>query len=264
MRDRLPDFSAQATHFPEVHREAFALEFGQFLEQTDGIGQSERLFDLLSAFALNFDCPWVAYGSLTPKKSPKSPPDDPLVILNFPDEWQKRYSEMGYDGIDPIIKTSRMRAGAFRWSEVYDDVRTTEDERRVLDEASSFGLRSGISVPLHGPGGNFAVMSFAQAWHGEFKDRSIAYLQLAALHFHSKVAKFANSDGIEETPNFSSREKECILWAARGKSSWETGRIVGISENTVNFHLKNLMKKLGTNSRTVAALKAVNFGIIVP
>ncbi|WP_202330509.1 autoinducer binding domain-containing protein [Mesorhizobium sp. L-8-3] len=122
-------------------------------------------------------------------------------------EWQKRYFEMGYDRIDPIIKASRARAGAFRWSEVYNDVSTTEDERRVFDEAATFGLRSGISVPLHGPGGSFAIMSFAQARDGEFQNRRITYLQLAALHFHLRVTKFANSSGIEETPDLSPRQK---------------------------------------------------------
>ncbi|WP_245461579.1 hypothetical protein [Mesorhizobium sp. M6A.T.Ce.TU.002.03.1.1] len=38
----------------------------RFLDQTDSIAQSEQLFDMLSAFAFNFDCPWVAYGPLAP------------------------------------------------------------------------------------------------------------------------------------------------------------------------------------------------------
>ncbi|MES0151786.1 LuxR family transcriptional regulator [Mesorhizobium sp. M0012] len=250
-------------HFSEAAREAFAVEFGRFLDQTVGITQSERLFDLLSAFALNFDCPWIAYGSLAPgQRGLKLIRRDPAVMLNCPDEWQERYFEMGYDRIDPIMKTSRKRADAFRWSEVYNDGSTTEDERRVFDEAATFGLRSGISVPLHGPEGSFAIMSFARPWNREFQNRTITYLQLAALHFHLRVAKCANSAGIEGAPNLSLREKECILWTARGKSSWEIGKILGISLNTVNFHIKNVKQKLDASSRTLAAIKAVNFGII--
>lgn len=250
-------------HFPTAAGEAFAVEFGRFLAKTDGVAQSEQLFDLLSAFALNFDCPWIAYGSLTPNQK-FSRPDrrDPALMLSYPDEWQERYFQRGYDRIDPLIKKSRKCAGAFRWSEVYNDASTTEDERRVFDEAAAFGLRSGISVPLHGPSGRFAIMSFAQASDREFQNRTITYLQFAALHFHLRVAKFANLSDIEEAPDLSLREKECILWTARGKSSWEIGQILGISINTVNFHIKNLMRKLDTASRTVAAIKAINFGII--
>lgn len=60
----------------------------------------------------------------------------------------------------------------------------------------------------------------------------------------------------------SSRERDCLTWAARGKSSWDIGAILEISENTVNFHIKNAMKKLRTTSRTVAAIKAMQLGII--
>ncbi|MES0039823.1 LuxR family transcriptional regulator [Mesorhizobium sp. M0046] len=249
--DRLSLVSSM--HFPMATREAFAAEFSRFIDQTDGVAHSEELFDLLSAFALNFDCPWIAYHSLS---------GGPAIMLNYPDEWQQRYFEMGYDRIDPIIKTSRKRANAFRWSEVYNDARTTEEERRVFDEAATCGLRSGISVPLHGSDASFAIMSFAKLGGREFQNRTITYLQLAALHFHLKVAKFADPIGFEEAPGLSSREKECILWTARGKSSREIGIILGITVNTVNFHIKNVLRKMDTSSRTVASIKAVNSGII--
>ncbi|MES0063984.1 LuxR family transcriptional regulator [Mesorhizobium sp. M0041] len=250
-------------HYPEATGEAFAIEFGRFLDRTDGVAQAERLFDLLSAFALNFDCRWVAYGSISSnQKDLKSVRCDPAALLNFPEEWQERYFKMGYDTIDPIIKTCRTRADAFRWSEVYNDVSTTEEERRVFNEAATFGLRSGISVPLHGPDRSFAIMSFAQAWKGELPNKTITYLQSAALHFHYKVTKFASSSGTERGPDLSPREKDCILWISRGKSSWEIGRILGISVDTVNFHVKNVLRKTDTSNRTAAAIKALSYGII--
>jgi DNA-binding CsgD family transcriptional regulator len=61
----------------------------------------------------------------------------------------------------------------------------------------------------------------------------------------------------------SEREKACLSWTALDKSSWEIGRILAISENTVVFHIKNAMKKLDTNTRTGAAVKAIQLGLIV-
>ncbi|MGX9147933.1 LuxR family transcriptional regulator [Mesorhizobium sp. 128a] len=248
---------------PRAAKELVAVEFGRFLDKTDGVAQSEQLFDLLSAFALNFDCPWIAYGSFTPRQEILQPVRrDPAVMLNYPDEWQERYFEMGYDRIDPIIKASRKWAGAFRWSEVYNDASTTEEQRVVFEEAAMFGLKSGVSVPLHGPHGRLAIMSFAQPWDGEIQNTTVTYLQLAALHFHLLVGGFADSSGMEDLPNLTPKERECILWTARGKSSWETGQILGVSVNTVNFHLKNAMRKLHASTRTFAAVKAISFGII--
>ncbi|MER8522580.1 LuxR family transcriptional regulator [Mesorhizobium sp. M1076] len=252
-----------AMRFPEAANEASALELGRFLEQTDGVAKCEHLFDLLSDFARNFDCPWIAYGTLAPdQKGLKPARGDPAVMLNYPHEWQERYFEMGYDKIDPTFKRSRRRTSAFRWREVYNDASTTDDERRFFDEAATFGLRSGISVPLHDPDGSLAIMNFAQARDGEFQNTTISYLQLAAVHFHLRLAKSANSSSIEEIPDLSPRERECILWTAKGKSSWEIGKIIGISINTVNFHVKNAMRKMNTASRTTAAIKAIKFGII--
>ncbi|UVK48744.1 LuxR family transcriptional regulator (plasmid) [Mesorhizobium sp. AR07] len=260
LREQTTRVSDQFSLVPQATGEA--VDFDRFLDQTDRIVQSRQLFNLLSAFALNFSCPWIAYSSLIPRQKPVS--RETVGMLNYPDEWRERYFQMGYDRIDPIIKTSRQRASAFRWSDVYNDANTTEDERRVFDEAATFGLRSGISVPLHGPDDSVAVMSFAQPWDREVENRTITYLQLAALHFHLRVANFAKSSRPKDSHDLSPREKECILWTARGKSSWEIGKILGISVNTVNFHIKNVKKKLDVASRTVAAIAAINMGIIKP
>ena len=42
--------------------------------------------------------------------------------------------------------------------------------------------------------------------------------------------------------NFSKREKEILKWTAEGKTSAEIAIILSISENTVNFHQKNMQK----------------------
>ncbi|WP_245418821.1 autoinducer binding domain-containing protein [Mesorhizobium sp. WSM3864] len=105
---------------------------------------------------MNFDCPWVSYGSLArDQKGLKPVRGDPAVMLNYPD------GEMGYDKINPIIKRSRRRIEAFLLGQRR---KHTEDERRVLDEVATFGLRSGISVPLHGPDGSLAIVNFDHAW----------------------------------------------------------------------------------------------------
>jgi LuxR family transcriptional activator of conjugal transfer of Ti plasmids len=60
----------------------------------------------------------------------------------------------------------------------------------------------------------------------------------------------------------SQREMDCLNWAALGKSSCDIGTILTISENTVNFHVKNAMKKLETSTRIVAVIKAIQLGLI--
>jgi len=53
----------------------------------------------------------------------------------------------------------------------------------------------------------------------------------------------------------SSREAEISRWVARGKTNWEIGQILGISDKTVKTHMQNILGKLKASSRAqIAAL----------
>lgn len=58
------------------------------------------------------------------------------------------------------------------------------------------------------------------------------------------------------------REVECLHWAARGKTNWEIGKILDISENTVRYHLKKAYKRLEANTRSRAVSRALRAGVI--
>jgi LuxR family quorum-sensing system transcriptional regulator CciR len=62
----------------------------------------------------------------------------------------------------------------------------------------------------------------------------------------------------------SKREKDCLVWTAQGKRSWEIGKILGISEHTVNFHLKDAYRKLDVSVRSAAVVKAGRLGLLGP
>ncbi|MCA1385554.1 MULTISPECIES: helix-turn-helix transcriptional regulator [unclassified Bradyrhizobium] len=66
----------------------------------------------------------------------------------------------------------------------------------------------------------------------------------------------------ERNVALSQREISCLRWLARGKLSWEMGKIMNISENTVNFHIKNAMRKLGATSRIQAVTIAIRLNLL--
>lgn len=63
--------------------------------------------------------------------------------------------------------------------------------------------------------------------------------------------------GDREKVKLSTREIECLNWASKGKTSYESAVIIGISENTVVFHLRNASVKLNTVNRTHSVAKAI-------
>ncbi|MBO9353283.1 helix-turn-helix transcriptional regulator [Bordetella petrii] len=62
----------------------------------------------------------------------------------------------------------------------------------------------------------------------------------------------------------SNRERDCLYWSALGKTSWETGVILGVAERTVNFHIGNACSKLGVYNRRAAVAQALSQNLLPP
>mgnify|MGYP000452763509 CR=1 FL=1 len=58
------------------------------------------------------------------------------------------------------------------------------------------------------------------------------------------------------------REIESLRWTMDGKTAWEVGNILGISERTAVLHVNNAMHKLGCINKHQAVLKALRLGLI--
>lgn len=60
-----------------------------------------------------------------------------------------------------------------------------------------------------------------------------------------------------ESLGLTPREAEVLLWVAQGKTNADVAAILGMSDKTVKIHLSHIYEKLGVESRTAAALEAV-------
>ena len=129
-----------------------------------------------------------------------------------------------------------------------------------MDEAAEFGLRQGLCVPIHGPFPPAGAVAFAGECIDVPPHAEIALEALAshAMHAALKLAR----KGSETKPTLSGREQEVLQWMAKGKTAWETSRILGISNHTVATHLRNAQQKLGTANTTHTAVVAVHRGEI--
>ena len=87
-------------------------------------------------------------------------------------------------------------------------------------------------------------------------------LNVLAWQFHIAFTEITRTEeSIHARIDLSKRERDCLRWTAEGKSSWDIGMILKISENTVNFHVKNILGKLHLANRTQAALWAQRHGL---
>lgn len=197
-----------------------------------------------------------------PLRLPEYPP--PAVAVKWPPEWCERYFKRKYHKIDPVVRRTPTLSRPFLWDQLAEQYQLQPDERRVLDEAREAGLKHGMSVPLFGPLGRLSVVSFASRFDDADPQHSKGHLNALAWHFHTACVEITRpaEDNCNMRVALSQRELDCLRWVAEGKSSWEIGRILQISENTVNFHLKNAMRKLGATSRIQAVIVAIRLNLI--
>jgi len=80
----------------------------------------------------------------------------------------------------------------------------------------------------------------------------------------ARLAHVARTDVWVKDVNLNDREIETLTWAARGKTSAEIAKILGLTKRTVDFHIDNARIKLGVATRTQAAIKAVTGKLIEP
>jgi DNA-binding CsgD family transcriptional regulator len=64
---------------------------------------------------------------------------------------------------------------------------------------------------------------------------------------------------LAEGLNLTQREAEVLYWVVRGKISRDIADILGASIRTINKHLEHIFQKLGVETRTAAAAKAMNW-----
>lgn len=97
----------------------------------------------------------------------------------------------------------------------------------------------------------------------DYLTKPVDYDVLAAL-ITARLARVARTAVWPKQVGLREREVETLTWAARGKTFWEIGEILGLSKRTVEFHLENARRKLGVATRTQALIKAATGHLIRP
>ena len=166
--------------------------------------------------------------------------------------------------MDPIIHYCSHHLLPLPWHALQGE--RSRAARTFMSEAGEFGLRGGISTPVHGPHGELGILSFAHdgSLRAEDVEHAVPAVHLLAGYLHEAVPRVTGVASEREGKKLSQREVDCLRWAAEGKTSWEVSRLCNISERTVNFHLANVVRKLNAKSRQHAIAKAVLLGSLRP
>ncbi|MDE2579868.1 MAG: hypothetical protein KGL46_13780 [Hyphomicrobiales bacterium] len=145
------------------------------------------------------------------------------------------------------------------------------DWREEIDRQTQIGvllqplLKRGYSLNVatfivHGPYWQCSLLigDLGPTVDEETRAACFANMQLMAHYLHASVVRnVLPPPSIQLSP----REAQCLRLAALGKTTKESAKILGLSDQTVTAYLANLRKRLGAANTTEAVAKALGFGL---
>jgi DNA-binding CsgD family transcriptional regulator len=129
----------------------------------------------------------------------------------------------------------------------------------LMDFGMTSGYSHGIEMPTPGEGGSYCNFLGASA---KYDPRTFEIMEHLMPHLHLALLRAASHESRSAEGALSVREREVLNWLKEGKSSWEISVVLGVSERTINFHVYNLLGKLGAMNRLQAIAIAVRRGLI--
>jgi DNA-binding CsgD family transcriptional regulator len=191
-----------------------------------------------------------------------SPSVDPYIRLTYPASWIKRYLQMGYVDIDPVVREGFLRTLPFDWSELKIQ---SAAEASFLADAFAHGVGPrGFSIPVQSKHGHRALFSISSSrsekeWMDFLKSTQPILIEIAN-RVHRRVIDEVFGD---DRPHLTARELECLRWVARGKDTSEIAVILSISPHTARYYLKSARYKLDSVTSAQAVSKAVKLGLLI-
>ena len=195
---------------------------------------------------------------------PLAPPSGAILLHNYPSEWAERFSAAGLFRLDPVLRFAECTPRPFFWDSAFQTRPVTQQQRDVLNAASDYGIAHGYTVPLNSlwiPGMLHASCSVVPAGR-DIDPRSYLCVQLLALCAYVAADRAFHQRSVAPEEQLTARERECLTLAARGKTDWEIGRVLGLSQTTVHYHIERAKQRYNAVTRIQAVAQALRTGEI--
>lgn len=189
---------------------------------------------------------------------------DFIAVHNTPDAYLESASDLSLGRRDPVMQHCKRQSVPIIWDQ---QTYTSTGLGEMWEQMSSFGYQTGVALALHLPEGRhfqFGVDRDQPLPQDPAElQRIVADLQLFAVHAQEAALRLFLPTPLQpERPALTPRELEALRWTMEGKTAWEVGAILGISERTAVLHVNNAMHKLGCINKHQAVLKALRLGLI--
>lgn len=205
-----------------------------------------------------------AFFALTHHVDIRRAPAPSIRLANYPSDWVDYFDDHELGPTDPVHRASHLTSVGFAWSRLPRLISLTPRDHQILALAERRGIGDGFTVPAHVPGESNGSCSFATEAGRAVDEDLLPVAQLVgAFAFEAARRVWRVRDGgVGPPPQLTDRQRDCVVWVARGKSDWEIARILGLSPDTVTQYLKRARERYGVSKRTLLAVHALFDGTI--
>jgi DNA-binding CsgD family transcriptional regulator len=189
-----------------------------------------------------------------------NPPD--VLLHDYPDEWANVYVNFEMAGRDPVRRACDKSLTGFEWDNIGNMIPMTRGDRQMLAVGRDCGIGDGYTVPRHLPGEMSGTCSFVVRPGTSLPTPILLVAEVVGAFALNCASRVCGIIGMPAKAMLSDRQRECLLWAARGKTAIETAIILGISMETVVQHLKMARERYDVHCRQSLILHALFDGLI--
>ena len=187
-----------------------------------------------------------------------------ITIDNTPRAFKEVFKNPASGRRDPVMQHCKRQSVPIIWDQ---DTYVAKGMGEMWEEQALFGISNGICLALHMPEGRHFIL-------GVERDRPVpidageltsvvADLQLFAVYAQDAALRILVPGALDPSvPSLTPRELEALRWTMEGKTAWEVGSVLGITERTAALHVNNATHKLGCVNKHQAVLKALKFGLL--
>jgi DNA-binding CsgD family transcriptional regulator len=185
--------------------------------------------------------------------------DQVIVAYDLPKDWLNLYIREKFAAVDPAMRHCRKTVLPFAYRESPCDAEREPRAAEVMNRAQDFGVCNGVLFPIAGTAGLIADM-----WIGG-NETILNARERSAVHILALTAFYKLQQLLHPTAAtvmLNAREREVLTWVADGKTAWEIGEILRISQRTVEWHILRATQKLGVRNRMQAVVRAARHRLI--
>lgn len=186
-----------------------------------------------------------------------------LAISNYSRSWLNYFFERKLTTEDPVLMASYRTSVGFRFRDIPSLIALNDRQRSIIEAGRLEGIGDGYCVPAHVPGETNGICTFVVRDESLLPEQNLPMAQLVGSFAYESARQIQLATC--KTPNLArrkltTRQLECVVLIARGKTDWEIAQILGLHEQTVTDHVNAARAKCGVSRRTELVVHALYNG----